>query len=81
MADLTQYLAQKYTKMVTEITTDLSNTADDLENMKVLIRALKKPDIFIAGGSLTLDRIQIMETGDIRVLPLNPMEETNACFS
>ena len=29
MADLTQYLTQKYTKMITEITTDLGKTADD----------------------------------------------------
>ena len=29
MADLTQYMTQKFTKMIAEITADLGKTADD----------------------------------------------------
>ena len=32
MADLTQYMTQKYTKLIAEITADLGKTADDLAN-------------------------------------------------
>ena len=72
MADLTQYLTQKYTKMVAEITADLGKTADELGNLKNLIRALKNPDALVDGASLTVDRLQIMENGDIRVMPPPP---------
>ena len=39
MADLTQYLTAKYNKMIGEISTDLGKTADELNNLKNLIRA------------------------------------------
>ena len=72
MADLTQYLTAKYTKMIAEITADLGKTADELGNLKNLIRALKNPDALVDGASLTVDRLQIMENGDIRILPPPP---------
>ena len=72
MADLTQYLTQKYTKLITEITADLGKTADDLANAQNIIKALKNPDMTVDGMPLTLDMIQIMENGDIRILPPPP---------
>ena len=77
MADLTQYLTSKYTKMIAEITADLGKTADDLANMQNIVRALKNPDMMVDGTPLTLDRIQVMETGDVRVIPpMPPITET-----
>ena len=72
MADLSQYLTQKYTKMIAEITADLGKTADDLANAQNIIKALKNPDMMINGMSLTLDMVQVMENGDIRLLPPPP---------
>jgi hypothetical protein len=72
MADLTQYLTQKYIKLITEITADLGKTADDLANAQNIIKALKNPDMMINGMSLTLDMVQVMENGDIRLLPPPP---------
>jgi hypothetical protein len=72
MADLSQYLTQKYTKMIAEITADLGKTADDLANAQNIIKALKNPDMMVNGVSLTLDMVQIMENGDIRLLPPPP---------
>ena len=72
MADLTQYLTQKYTKMIAEITADLGKTADDLANAQNIIKAVKNPDMMVNGASLTLDMVQIMENGDIRLLPPPP---------
>ena len=69
MANLTPYLTEKYTKMIAEITADLGKTADDLANAQNIIKALKNPDMMINGASLTLDMVQIMENGDIRVIP------------
>ena len=37
-----------------------------------MIRALKNPDMLWKGAPLTLDRIQVMENGDIRDLPPQP---------
>ena len=79
MADLTQYLTQKYTKMVAEISADLGKTADDLANAQNIIRALKNPDMMVNGASLTLDMVQIMENGDIRLLPPQPAPLTDRC--
>ena len=79
MADLTQYLTQKYTKMVAEISADLGKTADDLANAQNIIRALKNPDMMVNGASLTLDMVQIMENGDIRLLPPPPTPITETC--
>ena len=72
MADLTQYLTTKYTKMIAEITADLGKTADDLANAQNIIKALKNPDMMVNGMSLTLDKVQVMENGDIRLLPPPP---------
>ena len=69
MANLTPYLTEKYTKMIAEITADLGKTADDLANAQNIIRALKNPDMLVNGASLTLDMVQVMENGDIRVIP------------
>jgi hypothetical protein len=72
MADLTPYMTQKFTTMISEITADLGKTADDLANAQNIIKALKNPDMMINGMSLTLDMVQVMENGDIRILPPPP---------
>ena len=79
MANLTPYLTEKYTKMITEITVDLGKTADDLANMQNIVRALKNPDMMVDGAPLTLDRLQVMETGDIRVIPPPPAPGPDTC--
>jgi hypothetical protein len=72
MANLTEYLTTKYTKLIAEITVDLGKTADSLTNAQNIVRALKNPDMMVDGAPLTLDRVQVMEQGDIRVLPPSP---------
>ena len=79
MANLTPYLTQKYTRMIEEISTDLGKTADDLANLQNIVRALKNPDMIVDGASLTLDRLQVMENGDIRVMPPPPAPITDRC--
>ena len=80
MANLTPYLTQKYTRMIEEITVDLGNTADNLAEAQNIIRALKNPDMVVNGfPNLTLDRVQIMENGDIRVIPPTPTPITETC--
>jgi len=72
MADMGPYLAEKYTKMIEAITNDLGRTADQLASAQNIIRALKNPDMLWNGAPLTLDRIQVMENGDIREIPPPP---------
>ena len=72
MADLTQYLTAKYNKMVAEVAADLGKTADEVANLQNIIKALKNPDMLVNGVSLTLDMVQVMENGDIRILPPPP---------
>ncbi len=79
MADLTQYLTAKYNKMVAEITSDLGKVSDDLRNTQNLLRALKNPDALVEGAPLTVDRLQIMENGDIRVMRPAPAPITETC--
>ena len=79
MANLTPYLTEKYTKMIAEITADLGKTADDLANVQNIIRALKNPDMMVNGASLTLDMVQVMENGDIRIMKPTPAPITETC--
>ena len=72
MADMGPYLAEKYTKMVEAITNDLGRTADKLAFAQNILRALKNPDALVDGAPLTLERLQVMENGDIRTLPSPP---------
>ena len=72
MADMGPYLAEKYTKMIEAITNDLGRTADKLALAQNILRALKNPDMLVDGAPLTLERLQVMENGDIRTLPPPP---------
>jgi len=44
-----------------------------------IVRGLKNPDMLMNGGSVTMDRIQVMETGEIRLLPPEPAPITETC--
>ena len=72
MANMGPYLVEKYTKMIEAITNDLGNTADKLATAQNILRALKNPDALVDGAPLTLERLQVMENGDIRTLPPPP---------
>jgi hypothetical protein len=72
MADMGPYMAEKYTKMVETITNDLGRTTDKLALAQNVLRALKNPDMLVDGAPLTLERLQVMENGDIRTLPPPP---------
>ena len=73
MANLTEYLTAKYSKMITEISADLSAQLDRATEFQTMIQALKNSDIPFNGGPLTLDRIQVMEDGGIRIKPMPPV--------
>jgi len=79
MANLTEYLTIKYTKVITEMVGDLGKMADEAENLKSIIRALKNPDIMMNGISLTLDMVQVMENGDVRIIPPPPAPGPDTC--
>ena len=69
MADMTAYIMEKCSRMIAEITKDLSDMNDRVVETQKILRALKDPDMIVNGSpNLTLDRIQIMENGDISVL-------------
>ena len=72
MADMGEYTADKYAAMVKAITVDLGRTADQLASAQNILRALKNPDMLVDGAPLTLERLQVMENGDIRTLPPPP---------
>ena len=73
MANLIDYLTTKYNRMIGEISKDLSDQLDKVAELGDMIRALKNPDMIFNGGPLTLDRIQVMENGDFRILPMPPV--------
>ena len=85
MANMGPYMAEKYTKLIEAITNDLGNTADQLASIQNILRALKNPDMLVDGAPLTLERLQVMENGDIRTLPPPPemtcIEEVTREFS
>ena len=44
-----------------------------------IVRGLKNPDMLMHGGSVTMERVQVMETGEIRLLPPKPAPITDRC--
>jgi len=74
MANLTEYLTTKYTKMIAEISADLGSQVDRLTEVQNILRALKNPDMLVDGMPLTLDRLQVMEDGSHRILPPPPAD-------
>ena len=69
----------KQDEVILELGDELGDTADNLANAQNMVRALKNPDMLIDGDSLTLDRIQVMETGDIRIIKPMPTPITETC--
>ena len=72
MADMGEYTADKYAAMAKVITADLGRTTDKLAYAQNILRALKNSDMLVDGAPLTLERLQVMENGDIRTLPPPP---------
>ena len=72
MANMGPYLVEKYSKMIETITNDLGNTADKLATAQNVLRALKNPDMLVDGAPLTLERLQVMENGEIRKIQPPP---------
>lgn len=73
MANLIDYLTTKYNRMIGEITKDLSDQLDKVAELGDMVRGLKNPDMLFQGGPLTLDRIQVMEDKNFRILPIPPV--------
>ena len=66
--------------VIEELGSELGDTADNLAAAQNIIRALKNPDMIVNGfTNLTLDRVQVMETGDIRVIPPPPAPGPDTC--
>jgi len=62
----------KQSECIQELGKELGDMAVQLSSAQNVLRALKNPDMLVDGSPLTLDRIQVMENGDIRTLPPPP---------
>ena len=69
----------KQDAVILELGDELGDTADNLANAQNMVRGLKNPDMLFDGDSLTLDRIQVMENGDIRIIKPMPAPITETC--
>ena len=70
----------KLDEVIEELGSDIGETSRILAEAQNIIRALKNPDMMVNGSpNLTLDMVQIMENGDIRLLPPTPAPITETC--
>ena len=70
----------KLDEVIEELGSDIGETSRILAEAQNIIRALKNPDMIVNGSpNLTLDMVQIMENGDIRLLPPTPTPITETC--
>jgi len=69
----------KLDEVIEELGSDIGETSRVLAEAQNILRALKNPDMMVNGASLTLDMVQIMENGDIRLLPPTPAPITETC--
>ena len=62
----------KQSDCILELGKELGEVSAQLANNQNILRALKNPDMLVDGSPLTLERLQVMENGDIRTLPPPP---------
>lgn len=62
----------KQSECILELGKELGDVSDQLASVQNVLRALKNPDMLMDGAPLTLDRIQVMENGEIRKIPPPP---------
>ena len=62
----------KQSECILELGKELGDVSERLTSTQNILRALKNPDILVDGAPFTLDRMQIMENGEIRKIPLPP---------
>jgi len=76
-------LRKKITQLdvvIEELGSELGDTANNLAEAQNVIRALKNPDMVVNGApNLTLEQVQVMENGDIRVIPPPPAPGPDTC--
>ena len=72
-------LVAKQSECILELGKELGEVSTQLANNQNILRALKNPDMLMDGMPLTLDRIQVMETGDIRIIKPTPAPITETC--
>ena len=66
----------KQSECILELGKELGDVSERLTSTQNILRALKNPDMLVDGAPLTLERLQVMENGDIRALPPPPPEMT-----
>ena len=70
----------KLDEVIEELGSDIGETSRILAEAQNIVRALKNPDMIVNGfPNLTLDRVQVMETGEIRVIPPPPAPGPDTC--
>ena len=62
----------KQSECILELGKELGDVSERLTSTQNILRALKNPDILVDGAPFTLDRMQVMENGEIRKIPLPP---------
>ncbi len=63
-----------------ELGGDLDTISKQQAFAENIVRGLKNPDMLVNGGSVTMERVQVMETGEIRLLQLpTPAPITETC--
>jgi hypothetical protein len=62
-----------------ELGGDLDTVSKQQAFAENIVRGLKNPDMSMNGGEVTMERVQVMETGEIRLKPPEPAPITETC--
>ena len=62
-----------------ELGGDLDTVSKQQAFAENIVRGLKNPDMMVYGGEVTMERVQVMETGEIRLQPPKPTPITETC--
>ena len=62
-----------------ELGGDLATISKQQAFAENIVRGLKNPDMSMNGGEVTMERVQVMETGEIRLKPPTPTPITETC--
>ena len=63
----------KQDEIIDELGSELGDAAEKVAYAHNILRALKNPDMLESGEPVTLERLQVMESGDPKIIPPTPV--------
>ena len=80
LAEVAQTLMDQYDAQVEQAKLEKEELVKSLAYVQTILRALRNPDLLLDGASMTLERLQVLENGDMRVIKPPTPPDPDTCI-